>query len=234
MSTPGEEPQERPASRPGSYGEIAPGVPRYGQYAPEGWQPPQEGPAAGNTSGQLPPAPSYPGFNGAPQGFNGGLPGAAEKHLAPPPKVLLASRLIFAAGIMQAVSVVALLVVLFVPSIKASVMDVLKSAFSSSPELASVYSDPTMVDTALFLAFVLSIAMTACYFWISRNVRKGAGWARTTSLVLAAISLLFLIPPNPLTVVQVLLGIIAVFLMYQAPSTEFFRTRKEARDALKR
>ncbi|MBP2412339.1 hypothetical protein JOF48_001138 [Arthrobacter stackebrandtii] len=232
MSTPGEQPQERPASRPGSYGEIAPGVPRYGQYAPEGWQPPQ--PETRDASGQLPPAASYPGFKGAPQGPDGGLPGPADQHLAPPSKVLLASRLILAAGIMQAVSVVALLVVLFVPTIKASVVDVLRSAFASSPELAAMYSDPTMMDTVLFLAFVLSIAMTACYFWISRNVRKGAGWARTTSLVLAAISLLFLIPPNPVTVVQVLLGIIAVYLMFQAPAAEFFRARKDARDALKR
>ncbi len=234
MSTPGEEPQERPASRPGSYGEIAPGVPRYGQYAPEGWQPPQEQPDTRSASGQLPPASSYPGFKATPQGFSGGGPGAPDEHLAPPAKVLLASRLILAAGIMQALSVVALLVVLFVPSIKASVIDVLQSTFSSSPELATVYSDPSLVDTALFAAFVLSIAMTACYFWISRNVRKGAGWARTTSLVLAAISLLFLIPPNPLTVIQVLLGIIAVYLMYQGPGAAFFRARKDAKDALKR
>ncbi|AIY02709.1 hypothetical protein ART_3110 [Arthrobacter sp. PAMC 25486] len=219
MSTPGEEPQDRPTSRPGSYGEIAPGVPRYGEYAPAGWEPPQDIKDAQQANTQLSAAPSYPGFNG-------GRPGTPAASLAPPAKVLLASKLIIAAGIMQAISVIALLVVLLVPAIKASVIDVLQNAFAATPELTALYSDSTTVNTALFLAFILSLAMTGTYFWLARAVRKGAGWARTTSLVLAIVSLLFLFPPNPLTAIQVLLGIVAVFLLYRSPATEFFQAHK--------
>ena len=219
MSTSGEEPQDRPTPRPGNYGEIAPGVPRYGEYAPTGWEPPQEVKDAQQANAQLPPATTYPGFNG-------GQPGAPANHFAPPGNVLLASRLILAAGVMQAVSVVALLVVLLVPSIKASVMGVLRNNFAATPELAALYSDATMVNTALFLAFIVSLVLTGAYFWLARAVRRGAGWARTTSLVLAILSLLFLSQPNPLTIIQVLLGIVAVFLLYRATATEFFRRHK--------
>lgn len=219
MSTPGEQPQDRPTSLPGSYGEIAPGVPRYGEYAPAGWEPPQDIKDAQQANSQLSAAQSYPGFNG-------GQPGAPATPLAPPARVLLASKLIIAAGIMQAVSVIALLVVLLVPAIKASVIDVLQNSFATTPELTALYSDTTMVNTALFLAFIFSLAMTGTYVWLARAVRKGAGWARTTSLVLAILSLLFLFPPNPLTVIQVLLGIVAVFLLYRAPATEFFQAHK--------
>ncbi len=219
MSTSGEEPQDRPTPRPGNYGEIAPGVPRYGEYAPTGWEPPQEIKDAQQARAQLPAASTYPGFNGA-------QPGAAANHLAPPAKVLLASRLILAAGVMQAVSVVALLVVLLVPSIKASVMGVLQNNFAATPELVALYSDATLVNTALFLAFIISLILTGAYFWLARAVRRGAGWARTTSLVLAILSLLFLSQPNPLTIIQVLLGIVAVFLLYRATATEFFQRHK--------
>lgn len=220
MSTPGEEPQDRPTSRPGSYGEIAPGVPRYGAYAPEGWEPPQDVKAAQQANSQLSPAGSYPGFSGV-------KPGAPDSRLAPPAKVLLASRLILAAGVMQALSVVALLAVLLVPAIKSSVIDVLQNNFGATPELAALYSDTAMVDTALFLAFILSLIFTATYFWLARAVRKGAGWARTTSMVLAILSLVFLTQANPLTIIQVALGLVAVFLLFRAPSSEYFQAHKD-------
>lgn len=222
MSTPGEEPQDTPTPRPGNYGEISPGVPRYGQYAPAGWEPPQDVKDAQNTNVPLPGAPAYPGF----QGGQPGTPAAAQAHLAPPAKVLLACRLIVAAGVMQAVSVIALLVVLLVPSIKASVVDVMQNAFAAAPELAEIYKDPALIDTALFLAFAFSIAMTASYFLLARGLRRGSGGARTTSLVLAIASLLFLSQPNPLTIIQVALGLIAVFLLFRSPATEFFQAHK--------
>lgn len=221
MSTPGEEPQDPPPARPGSYDEVAPGVPRYGQYAPAGWEPPQDVKDARNAQRPIPPAPVYPGFQG-------GVPGTppAGTPLAPPAKVLLACKLIIAAGVMQAVSVAALLAVLLVPSIKASVVDVLQNAFAATPELASLYADPTLVDTALFLAFVFSIAMTASYFLLARAIRKGSNGARTTATVLAILSLALLGQLNPLTVVQIVLGIVAIFLLYRRDSAEFFKAHK--------
>lgn len=223
MSSPGEEPQDHPTTRPGSYGEVAPGVPRYGQYAPAGWEPPQEVKDAQNANKPIPPAAAYPGF----QGGQPGIAGNGDTRLAPPAKVLLACKLIIAAGVMQAISVIALLVVLLVPSIKASVVDVLQNAFAATPELAAAYNDPTMVDTALFLAFVVSLAMTASYFLLARAIRKGSHGARTTSLVLAILSVLILGQPNPLTFIQVGLGIAAVFLLYRSPAKEFFQAHKE-------
>ncbi len=221
MSTPGEEPEDRPPARPGSYDEVSPGVPRYGQYAPAGWEPPQDVKDAQNPQLPIAPAPVYPGFQG-------GAPGTPQtgSKLAPPAKVLLACKLIIAAGIMQAVSVAALLAVLLVPSIKASVIDVLQNAFAATPELAAVYKDPTLVDTALFLAFVFSIAMTASYFLLARAIRKGSNGARTTAMVLAILSLVLLGQLNPLTVIQIVLGLVAVFLLYRRDSAEFFKANK--------
>ena len=233
MSTPGEEPQERPTPLPGSYGEIAPGVPRYGQYAPAGWEPPQEVKDAQNASRptqNIPPAVSYPGFGGAQAGTSSGpLP-----HLAPPSQVSTAVRLITLAGIMQALSVVALMVVLLVPAAKAAVLQVLLDAMAGTPGVEELYSDPTVVNTVLFLALVLSLAMAVTYFWLAREIRRGSGWARTTALVLGGLSLVFLAQANPLVIVQVALGLVGVFLLYRTPAKEFFLEHKGRREALKR
>ncbi|WP_449374459.1 hypothetical protein [Arthrobacter psychrolactophilus] len=234
MTTSGEEPQEQPTTRPGSYGEIAPGVPRYGQYAPEGWEPPQDvkdAQKAATPSQALPPAQAYPGFSGAQPGGpqQSALPYGSEEHLAPPRRVLLGSRMILAAGALQAISVIALLAVLLMPSVKASVVDALQTTLGSTPELVEVYSDPTLINVALFFAFVLSIAMTASYFWLARKIRRGANWARVTALVLAILSLMFLVQPNPLTIVQVGLGAVGTFLLFGPLTKEFFAARKANR-----
>lgn len=228
MTTPGEESQERPTPLPGSYGEIAPGVPRYGQYAPAGWEPPQDIKDAQNAS--IPPAGTYPGFGGAQSGTPLGRP----PHLAPPRQVITATRLITLAGIMQALSVVALLVVLIVPAAKDAVMEVLLNAMAGTPGAAELYSDPAVVNTVLFLAFVISLAMAVTYFWLARQVRRGSGWARTTSLVLGGLSILFLTQANPVVIAQVALGLVAVFLLYRTPAKEFFLEHKGRRGALKR
>lgn len=233
MTTPGEEPQERPTPLPGSYGEIAPGVPRYGQYAPAGWEPPQDVKDAQNASlatQNIPPAGSYPGFGGA----SSGVPSGPLPHLAPPRQVITAARLITLAGVIQALSVVALLVVLFVPSAKAAVLEVLQNAMAGSPGVAEVYSDPALVNTVLLLAFVISLAMAVTYFWLARAVRRGTGWARTTALVLGGLSIVFLAQPNPLAIAQVALGLVGVFLLYRTPAKEFFLEHKGRKAALKR
>lgn len=233
MTTPGEEPQERPTPLPGSYGEIAPGVPRYGQYAPAGWEPPQDVKDAQNASlptSSIPPASSYPGFGSV----QPGTPSGQQLHLAPPRQVLTAARLITLAGIMQALSVVALLVVLIVPAAKTAVMEVLLNSMAGTPGVAELYSDPTVVNTVLFLAFVFSLAMAATYFWLAREIRRGTGWARTTSLVLGGLSLVFLAQANPLVIAQVALGLVGVFLLYRSPAKEFFLEHKSRKAGLKR
>ena len=138
----------------------------------------------------------------------------------------MACRLIVAAGIMQALSVLVLLVVLLVPAAKAPVLDVLQETLAASPELAAVYSDAALLDTILFLGFVLSIVMTASYFLLARAIRKGSNGARITALVLALFSLLLLGQLNPVAIVQIVLGLVAVFLLYRSPAKEFFLAHK--------
>ncbi|MFQ4150152.1 hypothetical protein AAGW05_15925 [Arthrobacter sp. LAPM80] len=231
MTTPGEEPQEQPTPLPGSYGEIAPGVPRYGQYAPEGWDPPQDVKDAQNANtpaSALPPSPSYPGFGGA-QAGGPGMAGAPLERVAAPRQVSLAARLIQLAGVLQTISAVVLLFVLFVPSVKAVMLDAFRTAMAGNPALAEAYSDPALINTALYLAFVLSLAMAVVYFWLAYKIRRGANWARTTALVLACLSLFLLAQPSPLAIVQIGLGAVAVLMLFRSPAKEFFRAHKANR-----
>ena len=228
MTTPGEESTERPAAAPGNYGEVSPGVPRYGQYAPAGWEPPQEVKDAQKASlSNMPPANSYPGFGGA-------TPSGPVQPLGVPRNVMVAARLIMLAGVIQALSVVALVAVLVVPALKASVIEVLQSSMASTPAVTDAYSDPALVNAALFIALVISVAMTVTYFWLARAIRRGASWARTTALVLGIMSFAFLVQPNVLAIAQIVLGLVGVFLLYRSPAKEFFREQKSRRSALKR
>ncbi len=238
MTTPDETPQERPTPgpRPGHYGEIAPGVPRYGQYAPEGWVPPSSADApnkpghdAGTSQG-LPPAAAYPGYGGP--GYNGtGLPHRGTgpvppgQHLAAPRPVAVASRLVMAAGTLQALSGVLLLFVLFLPAARTTLIDALKSALPSDPSYDSVLADQAAITGLLVAATVLSLIAAVVYFWLAVKIRRGAGWARTTALVLAIVSLLALTQPNIFTIVQVGLGIVAVIILYRSPAKEYFARR---------
>ncbi|POH61100.1 hypothetical protein [Arthrobacter glacialis] len=234
MTTPGEESQEHPTPRPGSYGEIAPGVPRYGQYAPAGWEPPQDvkdAQAALSSSAALPQASQYPGFQGGPAANTGGGSVDPQSALVPPARVILAVRLIMTAGILQAASVVALLLVLLVPAVKESVMETLRASMSDYPALTEAYADPAIVNAALFMAFVISIAMTVVYFWLAIKIRRGATWARTTALVLACFSLLMLGQLNPLSFVQIGLGLVAVVFLHRSPAKEFFLAHKARKGA---
>ncbi|MHA7303795.1 hypothetical protein ACX80E_00870 [Arthrobacter sp. TMN-49] len=234
MTTPGEEPQENTTPRPGNYGEISPGVPRYGQYAPAGWEPPQDvkdAQAGHGSAPALPPASRYPGFQGraASNSAISGGPVGSDAPLAPPARVILATRLIMAAGVMQALSVVALLLALLVPQVKAVALEAVQESMAGYPALAEVYSDPAIINTVFFMAMVISAAMTATYFWLARRIRRGANWARTTALVLACLSLLLLGQLNPLTFIQIALGAVAVVILHRSPAKEFFLAHKARR-----
>ncbi|NVM99779.1 hypothetical protein [Arthrobacter sp. SDTb3-6] len=241
MTTPDETPQERPASgpRPGHYGEVSPGVPRYGQYAPEGWQPPSSTEAnhdAGPSRG-LPPASAYPGYGGpdyrgsGSQANGGKLPprGAGPvppgQHLAAPRPVALASRLIMAAGALQALSAVLLLFVLFLPAARSTLIDALTSALPSDPAYSSLLADQSAITGLLVAATVLSLIAAVAYFWLAVKIRRGAGWARTTGLVLAIVSLAALTQPNIFTIVQVGLGVVGIIILFRSPAKEYFAKR---------
>ncbi len=225
MTTSGEEPQEHPIPRPGNYGEISPGVPRYGEYAPPGWEPPQELQDANARPSALPPARAYPGFLGSPQG----MPTVAVTHLAPPKTVFVAVRLIQLAGVLQLMSTLAVLLVLFVPSLRAVAVSTLQTATANDPTLASLYADTGMMNALIYTAFVLSVLGCVAYFYLAKKIRLGAYWARTTALVLACISLMALAQPNVLAILQIALGVIAVVLLFRSPAKEYFLARKAHR-----
>lgn len=229
MTTPGEDPQEHPTPLPGSYGEIAPGVPRYGQYAPVGWEPPQDvkdAQKANTPPSALPPAAAYPGFKGSQSGGPATNPGAPLEHLAAPKQVTLAVRLIKLAGVMQAISAVALIFVLFIPSVKSAMLDTLRTTMADNPAFVDLYSDPNLINTALYIAFIVSLAMAVVYFWLAAKIRRGTNWARTTALVLACLSLLVLAQPSPLVIIQVVLGAVAIIILFRSPAKEFFLAHK--------
>lgn len=239
MTTPDETPQERPTPGPrsGHYGEISPGVPRYGQYAPEGWVPPSSadpntpgnpGHDGGPSSG-LPPASAYPGFQGAgsqnkdstlPHRGSGPVP--PGQHLAAPRQVRLASHLVMAAGALQGLSGVLLLFVLFLPSVRTTLIDAMKAALPSDPAYDTLLADSAMITGLLVAATILSLVAAAVYFWLATKIRKGANWARTTGLVLAIVSLLALTQPNVFTIVQVGLGVVAMIILFRSPAREYF------------
>lgn len=225
MTTSGEEPQERPTPRAGSYGEIAPGVPRYGEYAPAGWEPPQDvkdAQAANTPPAPLPPAAAYPGYQGAQQV----VPLVAGPHLAPPKPLLVAVRLMQLAGVLQLLSTLAVVLVLFVPSLRDVAVNTIQAATSGDPTLAGFYADPAMMNTLLYTAFVLSVLGSIAYFYLAKKIRGGANWARITALVLACFSLLALGQPNVLAIVQISLGVIAVILLFRSPSKDYFLAHK--------
>lgn len=223
MTTPDNEPQERPQDsvRPGSYGEIAPGVPRYGQYAPEGWVPP----SAMNDavpSTVLPSASSYPGFPQAGMGHPQAGAFPAGPTTSRPKQVLLATSLIMIAGALQIFSGVLLLVAALLPAARDMVAQELKASMPSGADYDSILGSTAILTSMLVVAAVISLIAGAVYFWLAVKIRGGANWARTTALVLAGISLLALFQLNFFTILQVGLGVAAMLMLYRSPAKEFF------------
>lgn len=86
-------------------------------------------------------------------------------------------------------------------------------------------TDTSMLQSVLVASLVLNGIGAVLYFLLAFAIRKGRNWARITGTVLACLSLLSLLVPNPITLTQVLLGIVAVFVLWRAPAKDYF-TRK--------
>lgn len=236
MSTHGEEPQEQPASRPGSYGEIAPGVPRYGQYAPVGWEPPQDViDAQKGTSqpGSITPSSAYPGFAGI-------QPGAREESGAPteaPKRVLLATKFIMAAGILQLIALLIWAFALSTPGGQEVLRSAVGQAMATNPEAAATVSAQQLFITVAIFMGIIQLTCAAGYFWIAAKLRRGRNWARTTALVFAIVSIV-LVPEGGsyafYSGARIILGLVAVFMLFRSPAKEFFLAHKAKRNALKR
>jgi hypothetical protein len=193
----------------GHYGEISPGVPRYGQYAPEGWQPPSSAPGTPE-AGNVPAAP------GSPTGRQAPAPASPAKDggVQPPRQVQLAVRFIRYAGIISALTAVLSAVAMFNPTV----------ILETERQLESMgFTDMSMIRPALVASIVLTAIGVLIYFWLAAAIRKGRNWARITATVMAAVSLLSLLVPNPIAIVQVLLGAIAVLMLWRSPAKGYFK-----------
>ncbi|MDQ0277862.1 hypothetical protein QO003_002165 [Arthrobacter silviterrae] len=239
MTTPDEQPQERPTPGPGHYGEIAPGVPRYGQYAPAGWQPPQPTdpatpPHDAGTASALPPASAYPGYQGSPQGpgyqntnftHRGSGPLPTGSHYAPPRRVVLASRLIMAAGALQALALVLWLVAMGMPSGQDMIRSVVEQSLASNPQAAAGIPAQTLINVVAAMLAVFQAVAVGFYFWMAWAVRKGRRWARTLSLVLAVVSIVMVpegVAYSYYSIARILLGIVAVVILLRPPARDYF------------
>lgn len=241
MSTPPQQPQvpeshepesQRPAAEDsgataatppvrGHYAEIAPGVPKYGQYAPEGFVPPNQQQVPAQQPSQAAPLnqPSYAqqagqfNQNSAPTGYlNYPQPNAQPK--VAPRLVQRAFVMILLAGVIQFAA--ALFAVLNISQLR----DIAKQTMVQYGE--SGLGD-SVVNMAIAFSFVFYAISIGLYLWIAVKIRAGRNWARVLGTVMAVLSLLMLISLSPLSIVQVALGAIGIGYCWMAASNEYFK-----------
>lgn len=185
---------------PGQFPEIAPGVPRYGQYAPEGYVPPNlQGSAGQSTPGPVAPNTAQP------------WPATSPNTKTIPPLVQRGFILILVAA---AVHLVTSLLGLFqIPQMR----ELLLRDFASLPQV-----NDSMIDMAITLAFILNAIGFVLYLVVAFNIRAGKNWARILGTVLAASSLIILFG-SPFAIVQVALGGIGIGYCWLAASRDYFK-----------
>lgn len=100
---------------------------------------------------------------------------------------------------------------------------------------------PEMLDTITLVTvgtlIVMAVVSVIVYVLLAVFLKKGMGWARITAAVVAVLSLSLLIglqmPSGLLTIVQILLGIVAVALCFTGPAAVYFREKKDYKLASK-
>lgn len=204
MSTPsqGPDPQHQDgsgAAAPGQFPEIAPGVPRYGQYAPEGYIPPNQQVSPNQTEPVQDPHSPPPWQSAVPKPT--GTPALVQRGFI---------MIIAAAIVHLAISVIGLFQI---PQMRSVVLEFIAQA----PEL-----DASMADTVITLSFVFNAIGFALYLLVAFKIRAGKRWARMLGTVLAALSLTMLVGA-PFAIVQVGLGILGIVYCWLAPSREYFK-----------
>lgn len=236
MTTPEETPSERPTPRPGTYGEISPGVPRYGQYAPEGWVSPVAAEqAAKNDVGSptgLPPAAAYPGFQGQPNPIKGSAVTSGSADITPAKaRVLAAVRFIKLAGLLEGIGILMSIIALLTPAGRAAYTSAMEQALSSFP--AAGVEMPNLNTVIIFTAIIGAI-MTGCYFFIAAKIRKGSNGARITALVLTIVSSVTVIGGSPVNIVRILICIYAMVILFRAPAKDYFAPKPNQQGGLPR
>ncbi|WP_394939960.1 hypothetical protein [Psychromicrobium sp. YIM B11713] len=191
----------------GQFPEIAPGVPRYGQYAPPGYQSPfqqeqanqQQNPGFGSSSGPSAPAGS-----------------------AVPRQIKSAFALILLAGAIMLVSAVSSAFLANSPEMRAALLNQIKQypgIDSSGIDISSV------ITGSIIFAVVLGFVLAGLYALIAFKIRAGRNWARILGTVLAVFSLGFLIAFSPLVLLQVGFGIFGIIYCWLPASRSHFEPK---------
>ncbi|RZU62341.1 hypothetical protein [Zhihengliuella halotolerans] len=244
------EPSQQEGAQPGPQDQEPP---RYGVRLPQGQQPQQPQPPAGDptpyghTPGQYPPPPpgayGQPGQAGTPSGYGQPSPYAQQSPYqapaggmqpagspgAPPKQIMVAFGLILAAG---ALTLLTGIIMMATPVNELTRM--LQEVIDSDATLRQQFEVAGMEVAALAqmsktLAVVFMAIGVLLYALIAVFIRKGSNGARITGTVLAAISLIGLFGGDILSTVTVLLGAAGIVLAWMRPSSDYIRATKEAK-----
>jgi hypothetical protein len=108
---------------------------------------------------------------------------------------------------------------------------------ATNPDAAAAVTSQQLFITVTAIMAVVQAACAAGYFWIAAKLRRGRNWARTTALVLAIVSI-FAIPEGGAysyySAARIILGLVAVVLLYRPPAKEFFQAHKARQGTTKR
>ncbi|MBG0738136.1 hypothetical protein IV500_01630 [Paeniglutamicibacter antarcticus] len=188
-------PEEEPAT-----GEQPPGPGHYGEIAPGV---PRYGQYA-------PPGLQSPAAEPVPSAAP--LPGSTQRTA--PRQVEVAFWLILAAAVIEALLVILGAFALFTPAGQSTAGQMLRNAG---------LTDESMLQPLLITALVISAVSVGIYVLLAYQIRRGRNWARITGAVLAAVSLLSLLQPDLITAVQMVLGVVAIILVFLPSVRSYFR-----------
>lgn len=205
--------------RPGQFPEIAPGVPRYGQYAPPGYQSPFEQEQQAKQAAASQPSPSQAGGFPTPQP-------ELVNPAGPPPARVVPRQITSAFGLILLAGVLALFAA--ISSIflynSAELRAMLLKQLDGYPQLSSADIDVSSIITvSIVMAIVIGFIGVALYVLIAFKIRAGKNWARVLGTVLAAISLISLFSLNPITILQVGFGVFGIIYCWLPANRDYFR-----------
>lgn len=187
------------------------------QQGPVPPPPPPEGPGAQPGYG---PAPSYEGMPSYGPG-----PGYAADPVTRPRAMDLAVRL------MQFGGVLSLLGLLLTFAMKGQIADQVAERLRERDANVAQSTIDAAVNFGLIVAVVGGLLGVALWFWMASANGKGKVWARIVATILFVLSLLsfllsFFQAASPLSrllsIVSILVGAAAIFLMYKKESSAFY------------
>ncbi len=176
-----------------------------------------------------PPAPgSQPGYAAAP-GYQDPPQVGAPAPTSAPASIVRAKYAMWAGAVLQVLSILA----------GFFLIDDMRTAVEDAMSEAGTAIDPAAVDLAVTAGLVMSVVIgligTALWLVTAWLAGRGKGWARIMATVLFVLYVLsFLVnltQPQPMlstivAVVMLIVGAVALFFLWQKPSTAWFQAHK--------